>query len=331
MDKQSLTLPLQDYLDAENSVHGYVVSDVDEIKGGWETELFTFKAVYGGNEKNLVLRVFSGNHAGAKASKEYSLMKKLDEAGYPVPCVSHVEPSGNVIEKPFLIMERVMGKTLDESYRSDVDEAIKTGIYRLVELLVRLHKLDVTEFVGLPDLKTVSILDYINDYGEASDKLAPWLSPVIDWLKLNKPIESIAYQAVCHNDYHGFNVMLDQNDEAYVIDWGSARISDPRVDLGWTVLLYGTFGGAMFKAPLIELYRELGGNIDSFDFFEVLSVTRRIVDLVSVLYGGGGYGLKPDALDLMRREKSHFVKVHDLLTELTGIKLVELDTILEKL
>jgi hypothetical protein len=126
------------------------------------------------------------------------------------------------------------------------------------------------------------------------------------------------------------NVMLDQKDRPYVIDWGAARICDSRADLAWTVLLYSTFGGAMYKAPLIETYNQLGGNSDSLDFFLMLGVTRRIVDMCSVLYGDGSAGLKPDALKLMKDSRDHFIKVHDLLEEYTGIRLKELDKILEE-
>jgi aminoglycoside phosphotransferase (APT) family kinase protein len=297
---------------------------------GWETELFTFKTVHDEHEADLVLRVFSGERAGSKASKEFYLMKRLDEVGYTVPHVYHIDTSGDVIGKPFLIMQRIIGTTLDDVYRSEDDEKLREGIYRLMELFVGLHKLDVNEFAGLPDLPTVSITEYINRFHEAKDEYTPWVAPVIDWLRENKPEDRGDYQAICHNDYHGFNVMIDQNDKAYVIDWGSARICDSRIDLGWTLLLYSTFGGAMFKAPVIETYNELGGYVDSLSFFEVLACTRRIIDLVTVLYGDGSVGLKPDVLNLMKKQRDHFQKVHDHLEETTGIRLAELDKILEE-
>lgn len=328
MDQKSLKEQLENYLSTQNG-STTSVTELNEINMGWETELFTFKAIHDGLEMDLVLRIFSGEGAGSKASKEYYLMKRLVEVDYPVPHVHHIDTSGDVIGKPFLIMQRIMGKTLDDAYQSEVDEELKEGIHKLVELFVRLHRLDVDEFAGLPNLKTVSINDYITYYREGKDKLAPWMAPVIDWLEMNKPEETDKYQALCHNDYHGFNVMLDQNRKSYVIDWGSARICDSRYDLGWTLLLYGTFGGAMFKAPLIEKYKELGGAIESLKFFEVLGISRRIIDLVSVMYGEGSAGLKPDVLNLMREQREHFLKVHDLLEELTGIRLAELDKILE--
>ena len=129
-------------------------------------------------------------------------------------------------------------------------------------------------------------------------------------------------------DYHGMNVMIDQNDRSYVIDWGASRIGDSRLDLGWTILLYNTFGGSMFRAPLIEAYEEKGGKIGSLEFFEVMAATRRIIDLINVTGGSGSVGLKPDVLESMRDSKDHFIKVHDFLEERTGIRLKELDKLL---
>jgi len=328
MNQKILKQNLENYLSTQNESETSV-SELNEINMGWETELFTFKATHDGVEEDLVLRVFSGDSAGSKASKEYFLMKRLDEVGFPVPHVYQLDAKGDAIGKPFLVMQRIIGKTLDDTYRSEDDEELKKGISRLVELFVTLHKLDIEDFTGLPHLQTMSNDDYIALYSEAKDKLAPWMAPVIDWLIENKPEETGKYQAICHNDYHGFNVMIDQKDNAYVIDWGAARISDSRFDLGWTLLLYSTFGGAMFKAPLIEIYNELGGNVDSLKFFEVLAVTRRITDLASVLYGDGSSGLKPDVLEMMRESRDHYQKVHDILEEYTGIRIPELDKILE--
>ena len=327
MDQKSLKENLENYLSAQNESITHV-SGLCEINMGWETELFTFNAVHDGHEENLVLRIFSGEHAGSNASKEYYLMKRLDEVSYPVPHIYQSEDSGDVIGKPFLVMERIMGTTLDAAFRSTTDEKLQQGIHRLIELLVKLHKLDVSRFDGLPNLNTLSIRDSLSRYHEASEKNIPWLKPVIDWLNEHQPEDTKEYLAICHNDYHGMNVMLDQQNQAFVIDWGSSNICDSRTDLAWTILLYSTFSGAMYRAPLLEKYSELGGKVDNLAFFEVLAATRRIVDLGSVVFGSGTHGLKPDVLNLMREQREHFKKVHDFLETRTGIRLKEYDTLL---
>ncbi|MCW4014357.1 MAG: phosphotransferase [Candidatus Bathyarchaeota archaeon] len=327
MDQKSLKENLENYLSTQNESITRV-SGLNEINMGWETELFTFKAVHNELEEDLVLRIFSGERAGSKASKEYYLMRRLDEVGYPVPHIYHIDAIGDVIGKPFLIMERVMGATLDAAFKSTIDEKLQQGIHRLIELLVKLHKLDVSQFDGLLNLSTLSISDILSRYQKACEKNIPWLKPVIEWLSEHQPEDAEEYLALCHNDYHGMNVMLNQQNQAFVIDWGASIICDSRIDLAWTILLYTTIGGAMYRAPLIEIYSELGGKVDDLTFFEVLAATRRIVDLGSVVFGTGTYGLKPDVLNLMRERREHFMKVHDFLETRTGIRLKEYDTLL---
>jgi aminoglycoside phosphotransferase (APT) family kinase protein len=328
MDKSSLQENLQRYLNKENSILNLSVSELNEINVGWETELFTFKATCDESTENLVVRIFSGDNAGDKAVSEFQVMNKLAEVGYPVPRVYHVEASGDAIGKPFIVMERIMGGTLDDAYTNDNKTDVEEGIERLVELFILLHRLDVKDFRGIHGVVYTSIDDYLDYYKRKQDMLAPWLSPVIEWLKDHKPNEK--HLSVCHNDFHGFNILLDEEGIPYVIDWGFTRISDSRIDLGWTVLLYSTFGSETLGKVLTEKYAQRGGVVESLNYFVVMAMVRRIDDLVSSLYSDASSGLKPDALDMMRGSRHHFFKVRDMLEEYTAIRIKELDEILNQ-
>jgi aminoglycoside phosphotransferase (APT) family kinase protein len=336
MQKQAFSSNLANYLKSQNnSLDNFVVDNISEINMGWETELFTFKIYYGENSirksEELVIRMFSGDGASRKASKEYYLMKKLFEVGYPVPPVYNLETSGEVLGKPFLIMKRIMGRTLDEKYRSETPEIRFRGLTRLLELFVRLHDLNVIDFRGVPNLSFEdSIQRHIHHFEFTKDDKAEWIAPLIEWISENKPEIDPRYNSLCHMDYHGMNVMIDKDGQAYVIDWGASCVGDFRLDLAWTILLYSTFGGPQYREPIIERYETLSGEkVKELDFFEVFAATRRIADLIEVLNDTDSAGLKPDVLNLMSREKEHYIKVHDLLESRTGIRLKKLDTILD--
>ena len=333
MEIPDLAEKLVEYLDSENEHQtNHTVKNINEINMGWETELFTFESNFQEGDakghEDLVLRVFSGDNAATKSSKEFYLMKRLDETGYPVPPVYYLETSGGVIGKPFLIMKRIMGKTLDASFQNETEEGFRDGISRLMSLLADLHSLDTSVFMEVPYLPAFQSIQDIIDYYDKSKAQVPWMSPLLDWIKANKPSESQEYLSLCHMDYHGMNVMIDEQNQSFVIDWGASMICDSRMDLAWTILLYNTFGGSMFREPLIETYENLGGKTGSMKFFEVLAATRRIADFMNVTSGSSAAGLKPDVLDLMKAQKDHFLKVHDFLEERTGIRLNKLDEIL---
>lgn len=335
MEKQDLSVKIEDYLGSQNNHRtNHSIQNMNEINMGWETELFIFQFHYLENDKSvkedLVLRIFSGEGASKKASKEYYLMKKLHTVGYPVPPVYHLETSSEIIGKPFIIMKRIMGKTLDATYQNESSQVLRESVSKLVDLFVRLHSLDSSEFTDIPGLSYIdSVQRYLNWFKATRDVFAPWMTPVIDWIIENTPNEA-SVPSLCHMDYHGMNVMIDENDQPFVIDWGASMIGDFRLDLAWTILLYSTFGGSMFRAPLVETYHNLSGReIESLEFFEVLAATRRITDLIRTVVDSSSVGLKPDVLNLMRDQKEHFVKVNGFLEDRIGLRLKEFDDLLD--
>ena len=331
MNEQEFASQLESYLDSQkNGRTGYKITNLKEVNMGWETELFTLKtSSYRKKslvEENLVLRVFSGGNVARKASKEYYLMKRLYDIGYPVSPVYILETSDNVIGKPFILMKRVMGETMDATYRSENPEVTMMGVKKLMELLVELHKLDPSLFNEVPDLLNVTSTYYLNYLKHVRNKYAKWLTPIIEWLEENKPVKA-EKSSLCHLDFHGMNVMIEDN-KPYVIDWGASMICDNRLDLAWTLLLYSTFSGTMYHDLLVEQYQSASGRkIIHLEFYEVVAAGRRIADMVKTINGGSA-GLRSDVVDLMKNQKDHFIKVHDFLEERLGFRLTKLDTLL---
>jgi aminoglycoside phosphotransferase (APT) family kinase protein len=326
MKGQELASALEKYLDSQNKQRAsYKVSDLNEVNMGWETELFTFKASHSDDVEDLVLRVFSGEGDAEKASKEFNLMRRLEEVGYPVPPVYYMELSDDVIGKPFILMRRVMGETLDVSYRSDDPEVTKKGIMMLMGLFVNLHELDSSGFKDVSNLQEIDFEYYLDYLKSVMDSYAPWLAPVVDWLDENKPAEK--GKSLCHLDYHGMNVMVEEG-KPYVIDWGASMICDKRMDLAWTLLLYTTFGGSQYHEPLLSTYELLSGEkVEALMYFEVAAATRRITDMVKT-FGGGSAGLRSDVVELMKQQREHFARVHDFLEARVGFRLREFDALL---
>jgi len=285
--------------------------------------------------ENRVLRIFSGESAGNKVKKEFQLMKTMYEAGYPVPEVYHSDTTGDIIGKPFILMKRIMGKTLDDTYRNETPEEIDKGLNLLFGLFHKLHRLDITAFIDLPGIAytedaTQTILDF---YSSSAAEDLPWIEPVVLWLEENKPETSLEPQSLLHRDYHGMNVMMGEDGEPYIIDWSAAMIGDYRIDLAWTILLYTTFGGEFFRDLIIDKYSELSGKtIEGIEYYEVVAATRRIIDFGKTVTGGSSAsGLKPEIVEIMKDSKEHFQKVHDFLTARTGIRLKEFDQILNSI
>jgi aminoglycoside phosphotransferase (APT) family kinase protein len=340
MNKERLDERLQAYLETLYPERSSIsVTCLEEINMGWETELYTLEvdSTINGEQINekRVLRVFQGDGAGRKSAKEYHLMRKLGMVDYPVPRVYGYEPSGETLGKPFILMERVMGKTLGETYRNESPEEIRRGVDRLMMLFARLHLLDVTPFKGITELPCHDdpVQDSLDRYRTTAQGQLQWLKPVVDWLTERKPYIEPVPQSVLHMDFHGMNVMMREDGSEAVIDWGASRIGDHRMDLGWTLLLHTTFGGEVYRDLILASYSEHSGRkVEDIEYFEAMAATRRIIDFATTMEGGAGsLGLRPDVVEMMKDSKGHYRRVHEVLTEKTGITLDEFVEALDSL
>ena len=119
---------LEDYLkvrmpDREN-LH---VTQFVEITDGWETEIYSFDIESGEGDKTsierLVLRLYAGPWAKYKARKEFGLLNRLFQAGYPVPEVTLIEEDSTPLGRPFIVMERIDGNQMWTLMESEEDNS----------------------------------------------------------------------------------------------------------------------------------------------------------------------------------------------------------------
>lgn len=228
------------------------IQDVAQISDGWETDVYAFAVECGeANDRvreDLILRIYPGNDASQKSAREYEVMKQLYAVGYPVPQVLVLETDGAFFGKPFVIMERVIGRSLGAIVDRTPIEARREPVGRFCQMFVDLHALDWHPFV--PDPSSYETQDPSD---VVAGQLSEWqgrvhalqisaFDPVSDWLRERLP--DIGFPpSLLHMDYHHYNVLVREDSAAFVIDWGAAMVSDYRIDLAWTLLLMSGHGG----------------------------------------------------------------------------------------
>ena len=312
------------------------LSDVKEITAGWETKLYRYTVNYVLNEKKVsdqqVIRIFS-DHGGPTSEKEYQVMMKLGEQGYPVPEVFHNDSTGNVIGKPFIIMEYLSGNTLNHRI-DNVSDSEREVLYRqMIELMVDLHGIIVSNI--FPDIKLKDTGDYLDfmfsqiDEGVAWSKL-DWVYPIVDWLKERRNDVEPWEHSVLHGDFHGGNIMFRKDGTPSVIDWSGANVGDYRFDLAWTIILFSTFGGSFFRDLLLNMYSDVSEvEIKDIEYFEVLGcVVRFVIVFSSFLNKHDEMGLRSKSEKMTPDISDHWLKVYDMLVKRTGIRLPEFEKIM---
>jgi aminoglycoside phosphotransferase (APT) family kinase protein len=313
------------------------LKDFKDITSGWETQIFSFDLEWstkrGKIEEGLIVRVYSPGIGAAKAERESTVMTQLLRVGYPVPRIHLTETNDSILGSPFIIMDRIHGSTLNDKLGpSDVENDKWVMVFS--RLFVKLHKLDWKYFVA--DSQSYHPEDpyYIvkSKVAEAREALTQHkkkdLMPIVDWL--HRRIDSVPCKkpSLIHGDFHPMNIMIDDQQNPFVIDWGAAKVSDYRNDLAWTLLLTRAYSTKENRDSFLNGYqRTCGHDIEEIEYFEVFAILRRLFDVsVSLDEGAAELGMREDAVEMMKAQMGHIRVVYDLLVDLTGITISEIET-----
>ena len=314
------------------------VRDAADLTSGWETELFGHTLEYSEDgllvSKRLVARLYPGRHAAGKAEHEFGVMRRLGEAGYPVPEVHEVETGVDALGVPFMIMDWIEGHSMMDDFLGTPMEELGPHLEVFTKLFVDLHRVDpALVFPESPCFEDTSV--YLEMALERTargldERGPPWLRPVLDWLDEHRHGVSPGRFSVLHRDFHPGNIMARPDGSHAVIDWGASSLGDPREDLMWTVLLASAFWGRPFGEAILDAYRRAAGEeVRDAGFFEVAAIYRRIQDTsISFMRGAEEAGMRAGAVEQMRESIVHLHSVHGFLEERTGIRLPEFDELL---
>ncbi len=316
------------------------ISEVEDITSGWETELHTFIIEFEEDGRQVreerVIRLYPGFNSAEKAAHEFRVISRLLEAGYPVPEVYQLDTDGIDLGKPFIIMERVKGRNMVDELRVGSEERLEQLMGMFMKLFVDLHSLDVSlVFPGREGTTTIGYIDEVLKWYEdrTAQSRIGWLDPLIRWLDERKSSVSPEKPSVIHKDFGPMNIMLRVDGSPVVIDWGTATVGDLRDDLAWSILLASTFWDPSLRETILRAYERISGSeVRNYEYFEVLSVLRRITDFaVSLTCGAEEMGMRPETVELMREAEGHIQRVYDILIARTGLRIPEFEKILDSL
>ena len=313
------------------------VSDLCRIADGWECDVYAFTVASreAGEPRhdNLILRLYQGDRGAAKASTEFEAMRGLRDAGYPVPQVHFLETDPSQLGKSFIIMERIAGETLGTLIAQSTGPERQRYLRLFAKLFVDLHRLDWQRFVpdSSHDQLTGDVDRWLNGAAAFLDRFeTPDFDEAFGWLgerAASIPPHPLAF---VHQDFHPFNVLLRADGAPFVIDWTQADVSDPRLDLAWTLLLMRTIYGPDLRDGCLRDYENLAGApVEAIEFFEAAAAVKRLASiLISLRQGANKLGMRPGAEAQMTGQKRHLATAADVLRERTGLRIPAIDVLL---
>ncbi|MBW6465319.1 MAG: phosphotransferase [Brevefilum sp.] len=296
---------------------------------GWESEIYAYTLTAGEpNQRHAeqrVLRLLTGGQM-ADAEREFHYLTLLNKAGYPVPQVYTLGHENDGLGYPFIIMACIQGGSFGERFVPSL-----TGdpgpLSQFVDLFRRLHTLDWRPYVENPaDYEQAGDPFYYFDRilaefdGHLTQAGLVDFEPVMGWLKAQRERVPCAHGSIIHLDFHHNNILEDADGRLVVIDWTSAQISDDRFDLAWTLTLALAYRGPAGRAAILEAYQE--EPVPSLDVFEVAAILRRIgTVMISLRAGADALGMRPEAVQAMRRDAQPLAQIYGHLCHLTGLDL----------
>lgn len=256
------------------------VHDLERIPGGFSYETWLASARWRNGEARLVVRrePRGGVLEPYDASKEYRILKALEETDVPVPRALWLEETGDVLGTRFYIMEFVDGEIplpWDETIPNDVRQEMHR---QFTDTLAKLHTLDWQalglDFLGVPDDPEDPAALELARCREILDRVElrpyPLLREILAWLDDRRPRSSRL--SLIHDDYRMGNFVWRGGKIVALLDWERAFLGDPMVDVAFS-RLENLAGWCSITDTMASRYTEQSGipiQEDGVAFYEIL-------------------------------------------------------------
>ncbi|BBZ11211.1 phosphotransferase family protein [Mycobacterium branderi] len=178
-------------------------------------------------------------------SRQFKILKALQGSSVRAPRALWLEDSGDILGRPFLIMERIAGSVYEMEAPQGPDatpDRIRRMCQSMAEQLAAIHTVDL-EATGLRDLDDGhSHLDreidhWADEMHRVQRGTLPALERLLRALRATKPTPC-PHVTLVHGDAKPGNFAFVGDDVSAVFDWEMTTVGDPLTDIGWMELLW---------------------------------------------------------------------------------------------
>jgi aminoglycoside phosphotransferase (APT) family kinase protein len=178
--------------------------------------------------------------------EESQVLAHADRGGVPVPRPLWAGSNPSILERDFLVLERVEGETIgrrivDLPEMADARRALPRQMGRA---LARIHALDPGPLSFLPRPEggspALSVLSRARSELDRAGGARPGLEAGLQWLARHAP--EGAETVLLHGDFRLGNLIVGREGLRAVLDWEFASVGDPHEDLAWPFVRDWRFG-----------------------------------------------------------------------------------------
>ncbi|MEY2524513.1 MAG: hypothetical protein QOJ66_3078 [Ilumatobacteraceae bacterium] len=178
----------------------------------------------------FIVSVQQGDAASTSPSDELLLMQWLHEAKFPITQARWGEPTGDVLGRPFLVVDDLGAHRVDERA---VDEV---GASAFVKTLAKLHHLGTPTHLPTvdPDQATHIQIEHWRNVGKSiGGPRVPVLDAAEIWLHQNIP--SDRRLVLVHGAPRPNRMFVADGDVLAMTDWDMAHLGDPGEDWSYSL------------------------------------------------------------------------------------------------
>jgi aminoglycoside phosphotransferase (APT) family kinase protein len=262
--------------------------------------------------------------------EEFAIRQVAFRAGLTTPEPLWLEPSGDVVGKPFMILRHAAGTTDAATLQGalSAEEGDRLA-YRLGQELARLHRIGLEgapadmAFLAHPGADWAA--RRAADWRAALDSIAqaqPCFEWAINWFEDHAP--KVPRFALVHRDLRLGNFVTDGERLVGILDFEQVGWSDPMEDLGWLCargarhgLPEREAGGIGSREALYDGYREVAGHeVDDrrVRFWEIAAALRQ--GIAALQRAGRPSGDAEQGLEAMLTGLQAIEAEYDLLLEI---------------
>ncbi|WP_068176918.1 phosphotransferase family protein [Mycobacterium sp. UM_CSW] len=203
-------------------------------------------------------------------ARQFAILRALADSAVRVPRALWLEETGDVLGRPFFVMERAAGQVYEMEAPAGVADSTVVGMCQsLVEQLAAIHTVDLAR-TGLDALDDGrGHLDRELDHWVAEmnrvkrDRL-PALERLHEALRAGRP-RPCPKVTLVHGDAKPGNFAFRGGEVSAVFDWEMTTVGDPLTDIGWLEMLWmqpvgiNTHPAALGIDALLAHYESVSG------------------------------------------------------------------------
>jgi aminoglycoside phosphotransferase (APT) family kinase protein len=221
------------------------IDGLESVEFGHSAEMLAFTIVTGSQRRDVVLRKRPTPPALLEPydlARQFLVLTALAPTEVRVPPALWHEPTGQVLGRPFFVMDRVAGSVYELQAPDGTADQVRAMCAGLAEQLAAVHRVDVAE-VGLADLAdgathlTRELDHWAAEIHRVQRGPLPALERLLGELRGAIP-EPYPAVTLVHGDAKPGNFAFVGERVSAVFDWEMVTLGDPLTDLGWLELLW---------------------------------------------------------------------------------------------